>query len=221
MKFVKRIGLFFVVPMCILCVGILCGMLVSGYFYPGNSVHPKSRNISPAPNTETPQNQVPLRSEEESVSAEAQSRLLLHAETEYVLEETDVTEGTVTETTLKLPEKYIGMSREEFLASMEVYELSPPLKEQEKGFVGLEVLSFSPEKVVIQMNYALPEASKDYYILVEDHALVVYLGDKKTLFMYTEIKLEDLPHNVRQQVIDGLYMESEEQLYDFLESYTS
>ncbi len=217
MKFVKRISLFFVIPMGILCIGILCGMLVSGYFYPGET------NVKQQEIAAVPQNSPVLEEpeEEKSVSVEAMDRLVLNSETVYVLEETDVTDGTVVESTLKLPDKYIGMSREEFLSSMEVYELSPPLKEQEKGFIGLEVLSFSPEKVVVQMNYALAEAMKDYYILVEDHYLVVYLGDKKTLYMYTEIKLEELPQNIQQQVIDGMYMENEERLFSFLESYSS
>lgn len=220
MKFVKRISLFFVIPMGILCIGMLCGMFVSDYFYPGESsvktrenTGASSENSSPVPPSAVPA--------QERVSVEATERPLLNAETVYVLEETDITEGTVVETTLKLPEKYIGMDREEFLSSMEVYELSPPLQEQKRGFVGLEVLSFSAEKVVVQMNYALTDALTDYYILVEDHYLVVYLGDKTTLFMYTDIKLEDLPQNVRTQVIEGMYMESEEKLYDFLESYSS
>lgn len=217
MKFVKRISLFFVIPMGILCIGILCGMLVSGYFYPGeNKV--KQQEIAAVPQN-SPDLEEPK--DEKSVSVEAVDRLVLNSETVYVLEETDVTDGTVVESTLKLPDKYIGMSREEFLASMEIYELSPPLKEQKKGFIGLEVLSFSPEKVVVQMNYAFADAMKDYYILVEDHYLVVYLGDKKTLYMYTEIKLEELPQNIQQQVIDGMYMENEEKLFSFLESYSS
>lgn len=212
MKFVKRIGLFLCLSMCILCLGIFCGMAVSEFFYPG-------RNRELSKRAEAPQNSA-VTQPEESVRVDAQ-KLILNAETEYVLQKTDAPEGTVTETSMKLPEKYIGMDREEFLSSMEIFELSPPLAEQEKGFVGLEVLTFSPQRVVVQMNYALEDAGKDYFILVEDHYLVVYLGDRKTLFMYTEIRLEDLPYNIRQQVIDGLYMESEERLYDFLESYSS
>ena len=77
----------------------------------------------------------------------------LNADTSYVLEETDMRNDTVVETVWKLPAKYIGMNREEFIEAMEIYEASPPLEELERGFVSLEVLSFSPQKVVVQMNY--------------------------------------------------------------------
>lgn len=42
----------------------------------------------------------------------------------------------------KVPQAYLGMNREEFVAAMERYEASPPLSELERGFTGLEVLSF-------------------------------------------------------------------------------
>lgn len=227
MKLLKRISLFFVIPMGILCIGILVGMTISSYFYPGkvSDKVPELNMIPLQTQTQTQtQNQVVSTTEPEEeviVEADASDKLLLNAQTLYVVEETDIIDGTVVETTLKLPDKYIGMNREEFVSSMEVYEMSPPLKEQEKGFIGLEVLSFSPEKVVVQMNYALEKMLNDYYILVEDHYLVVYMGDKKTLYMYTEIKLDELPQTVQQEIINGMYMESEEKLFDFLESYSS
>ena len=52
----------------------------------------------------------------------------------------------------KLPDKYVGMNREQFLEAMELYEAFPPLSEMERGFVSLEVLSFSRKRVVVQMN---------------------------------------------------------------------
>ena len=69
-----------------------------------------------------------------------------------MLEETDILHHTVVETTQRLPDKYVGMNREEFLQAMDLYEAFPPLSEMERGFVNLEVLSFSRERVVVQMN---------------------------------------------------------------------
>lgn len=69
----------------------------------------------------------------------------------------DLRNHTIVETVWKLPPKYIGMNRETFLVAMENYQAAPPLSELEKGFVSLEVLSFSPERVVIQMSYDYKE----------------------------------------------------------------
>lgn len=145
----------------------------------------------------------------------------LTADTEYVLEETDVRNQTVVETTWKVPAKYIGMNREEFLKAMEEYEAFPPLSELERGFVSLEVLSFSTEKVVVQMNYEYTQPSSSFYLVVENNYVVVYLDDRETIYMYTDILLSELPDTVQQDVINVMFVEDEESLYDFLESYSS
>lgn len=145
----------------------------------------------------------------------------LDADTSYVLEETDLRNESVVETTWKLPAKYIGMNREEFLEAMDLYEAAPPLSELERGFVGLEVLSFSPERVVVRMDYDYVQPSASFYLVVENNYVVVYLDDRKTVYMYTDILLTDLPDEVQQDIIHWMYVPDEESLYNFLENHTS
>ena len=155
---------------------------------------------------------------EQEVSALTQK---LNAGTSYVLEETDLRNDTVVETTWKLPAKYIGMNREQFLEAMDLYEASPPLEELERGFVSLEVKSFSPQKVVVQMNYDYIQPGSSFYLMVEDNFVVVYLEDKTTVYMDTDILLKDLPEDLQQEIIQVMYVPDEESLYDFLENYSS
>lgn len=145
----------------------------------------------------------------------------LNADTSYVLEETDLRNHTIVETTWKLPAKYIGMNREEFLEAMDLYEASPPLEELERGFVSLEVLSFSTEKVVVQMNYEYVQPGSSFYLKVENNYVVVYLEDMETVYMDTDILLTDLPEDLQQDIIRVMYVPDEESLYSFLENYTS
>ena len=145
----------------------------------------------------------------------------LNAATSYVLAETDLRNDTIVETSWKLPAKYIGMNREQFLEAMELYEASPPLEELERGFISLEVLSFSPQKVVVQMNYDFVQPGSCFYLMVEDNYVAVYLEDRTTLYMDTDISLKDLPEELQQEIIQVMYVPDEESLYDFLENYTS
>ncbi|MBR5248399.1 MAG: hypothetical protein IKV27_05605 [Lachnospiraceae bacterium] len=156
--------------------------------------------------------------EKQEVSALTQK---LNAGTSYVLEETDLRNDTVVETTWKLPAKYIGMNREQFLEAMDLYEASPPLAELERGFVSLEVKSFSPQKVVVQMNYDYIQPGSSFYLKVEDNFVVVYLEDKTTIYMDTDILLKDLPEDLQQEIIQVMFVPDEESLYDFLENYSS
>ena len=57
--------------------------------------------------------------------------------------------------------------------------------------------------------------------MVEDHFIVVYEEDKQRLHMNTDILLEDLNDKLKAEIIQGKYIENEEELYNFLESYSS
>ncbi len=145
----------------------------------------------------------------------------LCVDTKYVLEETDILYHTVVETTWRLPSKYVGMNREQFLQAMEVYEAFPPLSELERGFVGLEVLSFSRERVVVRMDYKFVQPSSSFYLAVYNNEVVVYLEDMQTIYIETDIQLDSLPAHLQQNIIDMMWIRDEEELYSFLENYSS
>lgn len=60
------------------------------------------------------------------------------------------------------------------------------------------------------------------YILMEEQGyVVVYLTDKKTIYAVTDICIAELPEELQMEIADGKYIGSEEQLYNFLENYSS
>lgn len=239
MKFVKGISLFL--------IGFLLGVRMTHFFYPGEQsvqeIQEPTREMTQEPAQESTREPVMeldfdsvaeqedvvkhVPSSEESleatreVSEVSSSGETLSADTEYVLEETDLLTGSVVETTLRLPDKYMGLNREQFLEAMESYESFPPLTEMERGFVSLEVLSFSREKVVVQMNYQYVQPSTSFYLAVKDNEVVVYLEDMETIFINTGIELTSLPEDIQQEVIQVIWIEDEESLYNFLENYSS
>ena len=129
--------------------------------------------------------------------------------------------NSVLETEERVPSMYLGMNREQFLLAMEQYAAFPPLSEKERGFVSLEVKSFSTQRVVVQMNYQYVQPSKSFYLAVADNELVVLLEDQKTVYIHTGIRLKDLPENVQHDIINMRFVENEEKLYNFLEAYSS
>lgn len=160
-----------------------------------------------------------LKAAEDIQAAATMERLTV--DTAYILEETDVRSLSVVETSWRLPDKYVGMDRDQFIEAMEEYEAFPPLSELERGFVSLEVLSFSREKVVVQMNYEYTQPSSSFFLKVENNFVVVYLDDQETIYMYTDVLLSELPDRVQQDIINVMYIPDEESLYDFLETYSS
>ncbi len=60
-----------------------------------------------------------------------------------------------------------------------------------------------------------------YVLLAEEGYVAVYRSDRKTLYASTDILLENLPEELQQEIQTGKLIGSEEQLYNFLENYSS
>lgn len=67
------------------------------------------------------------------------------------------------------------------------------------------------------------EATKNYcyYLLEKNGYVVVFLSDKETVYEYTSIEVADLPITLQNEVKNGKYIETIEELYGFLENYSS
>ena len=51
--------------------------------------------------------------------------------------------------------------------------------------------------------------------------VAVYLCDRTTIYEMTDIPLTELPEEVQQEVAEGKYISTAEELYAFLENYSS
>lgn len=194
-KVVKSISLFFLYPLGMFLLGGFSFFMMETYFYPG-------------------------KQPEVIEEAAAEENQVLTSDTQYVIIEADLLDGSSAETTWNIPEQYIGMDREKFLEAMEIYEKNPPLTELNKGLVGVEVKSFSAQKVVIRKNYFF-SGEQHFYLTVRDNLIVVMCEDLKTVYMNTTILLSSLPERIQAEIMLNKYMESEKELYDFLETYSS
>ena len=241
----KSISLFFILAILVFLLGFLSGIqLMTGWkHFAGNRIHltegikggvelPVREDKAEAGQiTKDPaQTEAVMNPERETSQSEPFSGFLdvsslsgvLGADTEYVVKEKDILRGTEVETTLRLPDKYVGMDRERFIKAMDTYAASPPLSELERGFAGLEVLSFSREKVVIEMDYRYVQPGESFYLALIDHQVVVYLEDQSTIYINTGISANMLSEELREQMsMEMIYVEDERKLYDFLESYSS
>lgn len=70
-------------------------------------------------------------------------------------------------------------------------------------------------------NIESGNASGVYYLMANGGMVYVYKEDMKTLYLATDIMLDRLPDDVRQEILDKKYIKNEEELYNFLESYSS
>lgn len=209
MKFVKRISLFFILPAFLFVSGFLTNMAIEKFFYPGDM----KSEAGQAEQVKTEKEKV-----KEELAVSAPDAQIMTADTEYIVVNYDMISGESTKQEETAPDKYIGLSREKLEEEIREYGESPSLTDLEKGFSHIELLSFSTDQVVVQKSY---EKADGFYLVNEDNYVVVYDKDLKYLYMNTGILTEELPQALQQEIIQMKYIESEEELYHFLESYSS
>ena len=71
------------------------------------------------------------------------------------------------------------------------------------------------------MNYKYIQSDGNFYLRVFNNEVYVYLEDLKTVYIETGILLNELPFDLQQKILNTLYIEKEEELYEFLETYSS
>lgn len=235
MKLVKRISLFMTLSVVMLGLGGWGALKVEDFFYPNRYGYNRealqerktTKNILP----QFPQNadlndggketETETETEQEQIIETAVAdHPVVTADTMYLVETVDLNQGTVTESEETVPVMYIGLNREELLEALSSYDKNPPLTEQEKGFETIELTSFSKDRVVVCKYYKEKEP-KGFYLMVADHFIVVYEEDRSTLYMNTDILLDFLPDSLQREIMEGKYVANEEELYLFLESYSS
>ncbi|OUP50874.1 hypothetical protein [Lachnoclostridium sp. An181] len=64
-------------------------------------------------------------------------------------------------------------------------------------------------------------AEETYYICALNGYVVVYRSDKKSLYEYTNIRVDMLPLDVQKEVEKGKEVEGLKDVYGFLENYSS
>lgn len=70
------------------------------------------------------------------------------------------------------------------------------------------------ESMAIPKDYA-------YVIFARDGVLVVYEKDCETEYFETNVRVSDLEEKMMEHLENGIYFLNEQELYDFLESYSS
>ncbi|MBQ9990819.1 MAG: hypothetical protein IJP31_07745 [Lachnospiraceae bacterium] len=180
------------------------------FFYPGRYPDQVQENVSES------------SGEEEAVIQVAETGgEITTCDTDYVVVEYNLGDDTSKSSSGRLPEKYLGMTRENLEEALKDYEMNPTLEDQEKGFLSLELERFSAKQVVVQKNFQPIEKSSGYYLMVEDGKIIVMEEDQRTVYLTTEIYADDLSDRLKQELIIGKYIHSIDELYGFLESYTS
>jgi hypothetical protein len=178
-------------------------------------------NTSPTPaQAENAQNEN-SNSEQESVTVDKDTETTVQPTTTYILDIYDMKTNQTKTEELNPPAYLVGLTREQIEEYLESYMKDMPLSEYNKGLISYELIRFSADIVEIKKTYNEDFLPFRFYVVVKDGFVVVYNSDLKSVYSYTQIEAKNLPEADRIALSKGIYINSLEELYSLLESYSS
>jgi hypothetical protein len=160
-------------------------------------------------------------SAQESVTVDKESETTVQPTTTYILNIYDMKTDTTKTETLNPPAYLVGLTREQIEEYLKSYMNDLPLSEYNKGLISYELIRFSADTVEIKKTYNEDFLPFRFYVVVKDGFVVVFNSDLKSVYSYTQIEAKNLPEEDRIALSKGIYINSLEELYSLLESYSS
>lgn len=190
---------------CLFLAGVVgIGAYLYGYRYFAEDGREEETGISPAVVMET-------------VEAAVQDEVRLTKNTRYYMETFHIEKNsTIREATL-LPTEVIGSNRKQFVEYLE--KMMERISEE--GLLSIELTNFTQDEVVVRKTYKEPKDPYEFYLDVQMGRVIVKNMEDDSLYAYTEIKFETLPEDLKREILRGYSVENLEELYEFLETYSS
>jgi len=161
-----------------------------------------------------------IKEKEEAVQA-VTSQDKLRETASYFLETCYLQSQTEEREQLALPGFMVGIDLRGLTTYVKGYMESMPVNEYLNGLISFEIVSFTEDKVVLRKTYDETKVENQFYICRKGDFIVVYYSDLKTVYEYTEIRVDSLIDEVRQVIEQGFYVKNAQELYSILEGYTS
>lgn len=114
-----------------------------------------------------------------------------------------------------------GLTREQLSSYLDDYMANLSLTEYEAGLISYELQSFSNQRVVLRKTYDRTRLQYRFYLTIKNNYVIVYYSDRKTVFEYTGIEMEQIGEQNRILLMEGIFVRDTEELYDVLAGLTS
>ena len=156
----------------------------------------------------------------ESVAASTEEDIL-SVNTVYQVQNYDVQKDTTATDYETLPQDLVGFNRKQADDYFKDYMNRLPVEEYLDGLQSIGIVSFSADRLVVKRIYDTSKVTYRFYLIAVDGEVVVYYGDKKTVYEYTGIETKNLSKEERTMLKKGIEVKDEEELYGILENYSS
>lgn len=163
----------------------------------------------------------PAEGERDIIPAGVQASVAIKPSTKYILETYDMKAASTVLQELNPPGYLVGLTKEEVEDYLAGYMEDLTLSEFNKGLISFELVSFSDKEFKLRKTYNEDFVPYRFFVVVKNGYVVVYNSDLKSVYSYTRIEAKTLPEEDRMALSQGIYVNSLDELYSLLESYSS
>lgn len=141
--------------------------------------------------------------------------------TEIVMEIYDIFTDKIHETEFDMDVNLIGKNRSQ--VNEYIISLNNAISDEERnlGLLSYQLVYFSPDTVTIRKNYDSSVYTSNYVLKEENGYVVVYEYPSENLYHNTGILTLSLEEEDREALKEGIIFSDINELFDFLESYSS
>ena len=85
----------------------------------------------------------------------------------------------------------------------------------------IDSTSLADTSAGIYANGKVQTKKETFYLIYSEDRLCIYRGDDKIFYDYADVAVNLMPVEIREQLKYGLYITGEQELYEFLQTYSS
>ncbi len=190
---------FFAIAIGIISLG---ATYFTRYFYPENYVKDKTGNY------------INITVSENNSTFPVNKSTVFNVEYDYP------EEGRLLKEQLKCIPALLGCDKEGVEKYLNDYMNHLSREDREKGLVSYKMISYNSNEITLRKTFR-SSTTDGFYAKSFNGLIVILKSDEKTVYEYTQISISSLPEDIREDILKGYYLENEEELYNFLENYTS
>lgn len=146
---------------------------------------------------------------------------LIVQDTTVIIESYDADGDLISREVTNPDAELIGKDRLDTMVYANEYKSKAGEEERMNGLERMVVQAFSSDSVTLVKYYGEPIDEPGYWIAVRDNIVIVYTEDRSEIYEFTNIQLWQLPQEVQYDLVDGIYVNNERELFDFLQTYSS
>lgn len=199
MRKIYGISLVFIV--CIFVVGFAIGMKVR-----------EQNNLS----QNKKQNEI-----EKDMHTVNENNVKTNWQTKWIIQKYDLITKKTQIKEVKISRDLVALERNQLEEKVKQYVRNPEEQDKRDGLIEAVLLSFSKDSVVLLKTYDSTQNQKGFYLKIENGRVIAFYKDQTTIFLETDLSVDEMSTKMYKRLQKGIYFQNQEELFAFLESYTS